>query len=136
MRYIPAKVNLIDDIFRDSFYGRNTGSIMKTDITEKNGEYLFAIELPGYAKEDINVELKRGHLMVSAGKEENNEEKDDQDNVIRKERMSGRCFRKFYIGDAYTEEDISAKYENGVLQITLKAKSDEEIENKKTITIG
>jgi len=136
MRYIPARVNLIDDMFKDSFYGRKALSVMKTDIIEKDGTYLFDIELPGYAKEDINVELRQGYLLVSAGKEESNEEKDDQGNVIRRERMSGRCSRKFYIGDCYNEEDISAKYENGELKISLKAKNEEDTTIKKTITIA
>jgi len=136
MRYIPARANLIDDVFRDSFYGRNALSVMRTNIIEKDGSYLFDIELPGFAKEDITVELKRGYLKVSAGKEESNEEKDDQGKVIRKERMSGRYSRRFYIGDAYSEEDVSAKYENGELKISLKAKNEEESTNRKTITIA
>jgi len=138
MRYVPARVSLFDDFFRDSFNERNRKalSIMKTDITEKDGSYLFDIELPGYAKEEINVELTNGYLLVSAGKDENKEEKDDQGNVIRRERVTGRCSRRYYIGDNYSEEDISAKFENGELKITLAAKTAEESTEKKNITIS
>ena len=137
MRYVPARrFSLLDDMFRDSFYKNQPMTAMKTNIIEKDGSYLFDMELPGYAKETIKIELNQGYLVVTAEKEDSQEEKDDQGNVIRKERMSGSCTRSFYIGEGYNEEDISAKFENGELKITLKAKSEEEKINKKLIAIS
>ena len=134
MRYVPARLNLIDDMFKDSFYRRNTLT-MKTNITEKDGDYLLDIELPGFTKEDIKVELERGYLNISAAKNESSEEKDEKGTLIRQERFSGSCSRSYYIGEEYTDEDIAAKYENGILQVSFKAKSPEEITNKKSIII-
>ena len=135
MRYVPARLSLIDDMFGNSFYKRNQITTMKTDITEKDGSYLFAIELPGFTKEEISIELDEGYLTVSAEKSESEEVKDDQGNVIRQERYSGRYSRSYYIGKLYSDEDITANLENGELKITIKAKSEEEIVTKKTIAI-
>jgi len=129
------RLGLVDDMFRESCRHRNT-LMMKTNITEKDGNYLFDIEMPGLTKEDIKVELEHGYLNISGERKENNEEKDDKGTVIRQERFVGSCRRSYYIGEEYSDEDIEAKYENGMLQLTLKVKSAEEIVDKKTITIN
>ena len=107
----------------------------KTDVTEKDGNYLLDMELPGYGKEDIKIELKDGYLNVSASKNTSNEEKDDKGNVIRQERYTGSCSRSFYVGDGVKETDIKAKFENGELKIVVPVDAPKEVEEKKFIAI-
>ena len=136
MRFVPAKrVSLIDDLMKDSFGGLNYLPAMKTNIIEKDGGYRLEIELPGFNKEEIKVELQQGYLIVKAERNEEKQEADDQGNVIRRERSSGSCSRRFYIGESYSDEDIVAKYENGILELSLRALTIEEKENKKVIAI-
>jgi len=136
MRYVPARrLQFIDDVFKDFDERFNYAPVMKTDISEKDGSYRFEIELPGFTKEEIFIELSQGNLLVQAEKAEVNEVTDNQGKIIRRERSSGKYARKFYIGDGYSEKDISAQYENGILVLTLKALSEEEKENKKIIAI-
>ena len=135
MRFTPVRVSLIDDMFKDAFY-RRPNPAMKTNISEKDGSYLFDIELPGFAKEDIKVELENGYLTVNAEKNENQEDKDEQGNLIRQERFSGKYVRSYYIGEEYNDQDISATYQDGELKLSLAAKTVEEIANKKTIAIA
>lgn len=98
MKFLPG-LNLFDDAFDDMFFDpiftKKSSNIMKTDVTEKDGNYLLDMELPGYGKEDIKIELKDGYLNVSASKNTSNEEKDDKGNVIRQERYTGSCSRSF-----------------------------------------
>ena len=86
---------------------------MKTDVREVDGNYLLDMELPGYKKEDIHLELKDGYLNITAARNSSNEEKDDVGNIIRQERYSGSCTRNFYVGDSIREEDIRASFDNG-----------------------
>ena len=120
-------LSLFDDFFNDPFFGnglKNTtaksafASTMKTDIQEKDGLYLLAMDLPGYNKEDIKAELKDGYLTISASKDESNETKDESGYVMR-ERYTGSCSRSFYVGDHVTEENIKAAYDNGILNISF-----------------
>lgn len=111
-------------------------STMKTDIKEEDGKYLLDVELPGFAKEDINADLKDGYLTISATKEENKEEKDKEGNFIRKERYSGSCKRSFYVGNTLKEDDITAEFKDGVLKLTLPKEDPKKIEpDKKLIEI-
>ena len=99
--------------------------------------YKLDMELPGYKKEDISVELKDGVLMVKAETKNEVEEKDEKGNYIRRERHYGSCNRSFYVGDAITEEDIMARYEDGVLKIEIPEKEEpEKVEEKKHIEIN
>lgn len=135
MKLLPNLFNdTFDDFFNDSFFTRSN-SVMKTDIHEADGNYLFNMELPGYNKEDIQLELKDGYLNISATHDSENEEKDNKGNIIRKERYSGSCSRSFYVGDAIHEDDIKAKFENGELKITIPKKDTQNIETKKYISI-
>lgn len=140
MKYYPRSLSLFnemfDDMFKDPFKTLgNSYSMMKTDITEKDGNYLFDIELPGFKKEDISIELNNGTLTISANRENSNEEKDEDGHIVRQERFSGNCSRSYYIGDNIHEEDIKAKFENGELKIIIPNMSTKQIENKKQITI-
>ena len=136
--------NLFDDWFsfpefRDldraekRLYGRHAGNLMKTDVREHEEGYEIDIDLPGFKKEEINLELQNGYLTVSAAKGvDKTEEKKGK--LIRQERVAGAMQRSFYVGDGLTEEDIKAAFNNGVLSLTVPKKS-AKIPEKKTIMI-
>ena len=107
---------------------------MATDIREVDGGFELDVELPGYKKEDVHVELESGNLTISASHEENVDEKDDKGNYIRRERRSGSCRRTFYVGENVATEDIKAKFEDGVLKLTVP-KEQPKVEEKKLIAI-
>ena len=109
------------------------GQLNNIDIQEKDGKYLLEVDLPGYDKKDINVSLEDGYLTVSANTNKNVEEKDENKNYIRRERQFGSCSRSFYVGDV-NQEDISASYDNGILNISFP-KAGKQIESKKNIDI-
>ena len=131
--------NLIDDMFNDpcfaTSYDRTSTQIMKTDIHEKDGNYMIAMELPGYAKEDIKADLKDGYLTITAHKNETKEEKDAKGKCIHKERYTGTCNRSFYVGDEISQEDIKAAFKDGVLHLTFPKEVQRQEEQPKLITI-
>jgi HSP20 family molecular chaperone IbpA len=134
--------NLIDEFFGfdDPFRGyqrTNTNSLMKTDVKELEEGYELQMSLPGYNKEDIHAELKDGYLVINASTSQNVDEKDEESGkYIRRERYAGSCSRSFYVGDDVTQEDIKAKYENGVLTLDIPKKEAKKIEdNRKVIAI-
>lgn len=138
MKFFPRTTSFFDDAFDDVFStpffkGSNEVS-MKTDISEKDGNYLLDIELPGCKKEDIKMELDEGYLTISASRNTSNEEKDDKGNIIRQERYSGTYQRSFYVGEDLTETDIKASYDNGELKIIVP-KKEAKIPEKKYISI-
>ncbi len=140
--YMPAIFNdsLFDDFFTDytpDAKKRNMAAVqgvMKTDIKENDKEYELTIELPGYKKENVNAELKDGYLIINATNEKNEEEKDEK-GYIRKERYYGSCQRSFFVGKNLKEEDITAKYDNGVLTLTVPKEVERLPEEKKYIAI-
>lgn len=138
MKFFPRTTSFFDDAFDDVFsapFFRGSNEVsMKTDITEKDGNYLLDIELPGCKKEDIKMELDEGYLTISASRNTSNEEKDDKGNVIRQERYSGTYQRSFYIGDDVNETDIKASYDNGELKITVP-KKEAKLPEKRYISI-
>lgn len=117
-------------------YGKNAGNVMKTDITEKDGGFELDIDLPGFKKEDVSVKLEDGYLTVSAAKNvEKNEEKKDG-KYIRRERYSGNMSRSFYVGKDVTQDEIHAKYENGILMLAIPKKEEKKpVEENHYITI-
>ncbi|HJC50241.1 MAG TPA: Hsp20/alpha crystallin family protein [Candidatus Anaerostipes avicola] len=122
--------------FDKKYYGKNTDQVMKTDIKEKDKEYEVDIELPGYKKEDVKAELKDGYLTISAAKNVSTEDKKEDGKYIRKERFSGNVSRSFYVGEDMTQEDIHAKFEDGILKLTVPKKEAKKVEDKKSyITI-
>ena len=132
--------NLFDDMFKDPFFTRpydnSSSQIMKTDIHEKDNNYLVEMELPGYNKEDIKADLKDGYLTITATHEESQEEKDEKGNCIRKERYTGSCNRRFYVGDQLKQDDIKASFKDGVLCLCVPKEAPKAIEEKpKYITI-
>lgn len=134
--------NLFDDFFGFDYPMRNfqridAGEIMKTDVKESDIGYELDISLPGYKKEDVKAELKDGYLTINASTSLDKDEKDEQTGkYIRRERYSGSCSRSFYVGKDMAEEDIKAKFEDGVLKLSLPKKDAKPaIEDKKYIAI-
>ena len=139
--------NFADDIFNDfldvpvTFKQvwnpglTNGANLMQTDVKETEKGFELDISLPGFKKEDIKAELKEGYLTINAEHAENKEEK-EEGKFIRKERYTGHCSRSFFVGEEVTEEDIRAKFENGVLTLNIPKKEPEKkVEEKKLIAI-
>lgn len=124
--------NAFDDFFRPLFYDEKFDS-MKTDIKETPNAYELDVEMPGFDKEDISVSVENGYMTIRAEKKEKEESGKEEKRYVRKER-SVSCQRSYYIGD--TEEDtIKAKYENGLLTVTVPKKEEKKPEGKKSISI-
>ena len=137
MRYFPRNLDVFDDMF-DGFFTKEptyTGSAMRTDVYEKDGYYNLDIELPGYKKEDVQMDIVDGYLNIKATHNVSDEEKDAKGNLIRSERRFGTCSRSFYVGENIKAEDVKAKFENGMLNIVLPSKEQKSIETKQTVTI-
>ena len=127
------------DYFMDDFafpdidkklYGKHAPHIMKTDVKEKDNAYEVTIDLPGFKKDEIQIQLENGYVTVSAAKGLDKDEKDKEGNYIRRERYAGTLSRSFYVGDAVSEEDIHAKYEDGILKLSVPKKAPKAVEEK------
>ncbi len=138
--------NLFDDFMDDAFerdffggrnplYGKHSKNLMKTDVKETETGYELDIDLPGFKKDEISAHLEDGYLTVSAAKGVDKDEKDNEGRYIRRERYSGSMTRSFYVGNAVTEEDIKAKYEDGILSLSIPKKDPKAVEAKKYIAI-
>lgn len=128
--------NIFDDLFNAPFFTRSEANMMKTDIKEHDGGYELTVDLPGVKKEDIKAELNDGYLTISAENNTNKDEKDENGKYICRERYSGSYSRSFYVGDAITEEDIKAKFENGTLKLDIPKKEALPEKQNKYIAIG
>lgn len=106
---------------------------MRTDIKENDNDYTLEMEMPGYDKNNIDVQLKKGYLTVSAERHENKDEKDKKGNYIRRERIYGKASRSFYVGENVKEQDIDAKLEHGILTVVIAKKTPEVEQNKKIL---
>ncbi len=121
--------SLFDDFFEDfarpmrtaSRYNTSTG-IMRTDVKETDNGYELDIDLPGCKKENVKAELKNGYLTINAETSQNNDQKDENGKYIRRERYYGTCSRSFYVGEEVTQEDIRAKFEDGILKVCVPKK--------------
>lgn len=109
-------------------YHTPVAGVMKTDIKEHEGNFELSIDLPGYKKDDLKIALKDGYLTVGAEQKSEDSEKDSKGKYIRRERYYGSCSRSFYVGDQVTEEDVKAKFEDGILKITVPKKEEEAAE--------
>ncbi len=147
--------NLFDDFFDDLFdlpaiddkamqkaqrklYGRHAANMMKTDVQEHDDHYEVDIDLPGFKKDELSLELKDGYLVISAAKGFDKDEKEKKTGkFVRKERYAGSMSRSFYVGEDVKQEDIHAKYESGVLKLSIPKAEEKkpEIESKKYISI-
>ena len=118
-----------------ALYGKHASHEMKTDVRETDSGYEVDIDLPGFKKDEINIQLDNGYLSISAAKGLDKDEQDKEGKYIRKERYAGSMSRSFYVGNAITQDDIKAKYESGILRISVPKKAAEEIESAKRIAI-
>ena len=138
--------NLFDDFFgddwmrfpvwsgRDPLYGKHAKNLMKTDVRETEHTYEVDVDLPGFKKDEIKLDLKDGHLTISAAKGLDKDEKDKEGKYIRQERYAGACSRSFYVGDVETK-DVSARYEDGILKISLPKEAKKELPASSAIAI-
>ena len=111
-------------------------SVMRTDVKENDEGYELHIDLPGYKKEDVKAELKDGNLTISASRNAENDEKDDNGKYIRRERFYGNCSRSVYVGDVVDQTDIKAKFEDGILKVFVpKKEAKPEVEESRYIAI-
>lgn len=133
---IPRRngLDIFDEVFSDPFFGEKENKIMKTDVKEKDGNYILEVDIPGYDKEDIQLELRDGYLTVTATKNEDKEDKKAK--YLRRERFSGMCSRSYYVGETVREEDIKANFKNGILTIAFPKEPEKKIEERKYIPIG
>ena len=133
--------NMFDDLFDENFfgahnplYGKNAKNLMKTDISEKENGYEIAVDLPGFKKDEINLDIKDGYLIITAQKGLDKDEEDKKGRVIRRERYAGVCQRSFFVGDV-KPEDIKAKYEYGVLTIMVPKEEPKKLASGSSIAI-
>ena len=143
--------NLFDDFFDDfdsfdrameritrgadrALYGKKARNLMKTDVRETGDTYELDIDLPGFAKDEIDVKVNNGYLTISASKGLDRDDKDKKGNYIRRERYAGACQRSVYVGDVPTG-DIHAKYEDGILKLSVPKADVKKLESHNTIAI-
>lgn len=132
---IKNEFDLLGEMFADPFFTEHESKIMKTDIKEKTDKYLIDIELPGYQKENIKIDVEDGYLTVHAEINSDNEEK-EEGKFVRRERYVGSCSRSFYVGNEVKSEDIKASFKNGILKIEVPKKEyKKELPEKKYIEI-
>ncbi len=121
---------------RNPLYGKNEKNIMKTDVRETDSSYELDIDLPGFKKDEVTAKLENGYLTISASKGLNKDEKDKENGkYIRRERYAGAVSRSFYVGEHIRQEDIHAKFEDGILKLTVPKKDAKQVDEQKYISI-
>ena len=139
--------NLFDDFFSDPFgmmipqgrdplYGKHAKNLMKTDVRETDESYELDVDLPGFTKDEISVELKNGYLTIQAAKGLDKDQSDKKGKYIRQERYAGACSRTFYVGEGVEPEDVTAKFENGILQLSIPKEAKKQLPKNTSVTIG
>ena len=138
-------VDVFDDFDRNFFrvfcnidhtlYGKHAQNLMKTDVKETEDAYEIDVDLPGFKKDEISLELNNGYLTISTEKSLEKDEENKKGKMLRQERYSGVMQRSFFVGEHLTEEDIKASYENGVLHVMIPKKEARKVPEKKTILI-
>ena len=119
-----------------ALYGKHAKNLMKTDVRETDDSYEVDMDLPGFKKDEVKVQLADGYLTIEAAKGLDKDEKDKKSGkYIRRERYAGSMSRSFYIGEGITQDEISAKYENGILQLKIPKKTDKAVAGKNYIAI-
>ena len=137
--------NLFDDFFHDfdmfpawsgrnPLYGKHARNMMKTDVRETENTYEVDVDLPGFQKDEIHLELRDGYLTISASKGLDKDQEDQKGRYIRQERYAGALSRSFYVGDVEPDQ-VSAKYEGGVLRISPPKQGKPELPKDNTIAI-
>ena len=139
--------DLFDEFFDDDFpmipmrsirnplYGKNAKNLMKTDVRETDNTYELDIDLPGFKKDEVQLDLKDGYLTISAAKGLDKDQEDKKGKYIRQERYAGACSRSFFVGEGIEPRDVSAKFEDGILRVSLPKQVKKELPRNSTITI-
>jgi HSP20 family protein len=139
--------NLFDEMFDEAFdmvpsfnrhnplYGKHGKNLMKTDVRETDESYELDIDLPGFKKDEISAQVANGYLTISAQKGLDKDEKDKKGRYIRRERYMGQCSRSFYIGEDIREDEVSAKFENGILKLVIPKKETKKLPGSRHIAI-
>ena len=139
--------NLFDDFFDDDFsmfpaltgrnplYGKHAKNLMKTDVRETENTYELDIDRPGFKKDEISIDLKDGYLSISAAKGLDRDQEDKKGKYIRQERYAGACSRSFFVGEGVEPKDVSAKFEDGILKISLPKQVKKELPQSPRIAI-
>ena len=122
---------------KNPLYGKHAKNLMKTDVRETKDSYEVDVDLPGFKKDEIKMELENGYLTISAAKGLDKDETDKETGkYIRRERYAGACQRSYYVGEDITEEDIKAEFKHGILKLFVpKKEAKPAVEEKKYITI-
>ena len=152
MMMVPYMFNeaLMDDLFSNDWehdfdramkaaaprgmFGKRAANVMKTDVRENKDSYDAFVDLPGFKKEDVKLDLDNGYLTISDQRNEELDDKDNEGRYIRQERCTGSCARSFYVGENLKPTDVAAKFENGILELKLP-KADKQIPEKPTTLI-
>lgn len=139
--------NLFDELFDDDFpmipmrsirnplYGKNAKNLMKTDVRETDDTYELDVDLPGFKKDEVQLDLKDGYLTISAAKGLDKDQEDKKGKYIRQERYAGACSRSFFAGEGIEPRDVSAKFEDGILRVSLPKQVKKELPRTSTIAI-
>ena len=139
--------NLFDDMFDDAFslmpsfgtrdplYGKKTKNLMKTDVRETDTGYEIDVDLPGFKKDEVQVQVNNGYLTISAAKGLDKDEQDHKGRYIRRERYAGQCSRSFYVGSGIQPQDVHAKYEDGILRLSLPKGQAAQLPQNNTVSI-
>lgn len=141
MALLPALFTDFDDAFDDPFFANQNwttqaANAMSTDVKENNGNYELSIELPGFSKNDVHVQLRDGNLIVSAVRNSDQEKKDKEGRVIRRERVQGSRTRSFYVGTDLKVSDVKATFTNGVLTLTFPKELEAPKQEQQTVQIA
>lgn len=138
--------NLFDEFFGEPFmpafhkhdplFGKNARNLMRTDVRELENTYELDIDLPGFKKNEISIELDGGYLNIRAAKELNKEQEEKKSQYLRRERYTGECSRSFYVGDALEPKDVSAAFEDGILKLSFPKALEAKKPEKKTVAIA
>ena len=138
---------LFDDFFDDSLamfpehgghdplYGKHARNLMKTDVRETEDSYELDIDLPGFKKDEIDLNLNDGYLTISAAKGLDKDMEDKKGKYIRQERYAGTCSRSFFVGEAVEPEDVSAKFEDGILTVSVPKNAKKQLPKSSSISI-
>ena len=152
MMMVPYMFNeaLMDDLFSNDWehdfdramkaaaprgmFGKRAANVMKTDVRENKDSYDVFVDLPGFMKEDVKLDLDNGYLTISAEKGLDKDEENKKGRILRQERYAGACSRSFYVGDIQPDQ-VSAKYQDGILKISLPKQEKREQPKQSTIAI-
>ena len=132
----PMIKNMFDELAESAFSANIMRGMMNTDIKESVQGYELDIDLPGVHKENLAAELKDGYLCISATVEQTRNDGVQNERYLRRERFIGSCRRSFYVGDKVKQEDIHAKFEDGILRLFIpKVSQMVQVEQKNLIAI-